>query len=60
MSNAKLAKDFEKIVGAGGVMHEESDLHAYSYDSAVLDPQVPALVVQAFQYRTARSYYQAL
>ncbi|WP_320175028.1 FAD-linked oxidase C-terminal domain-containing protein [Maridesulfovibrio sp.] len=46
MSNANLAKDFEKIVGAGNVMHEEADLHAYSYDSAVLDPQVPSLVVK--------------
>ncbi|WP_320170347.1 FAD-linked oxidase C-terminal domain-containing protein [Maridesulfovibrio sp.] len=46
MSNAKLAKEFEQIVGAEGVMHEEADLHAYSYDSAVLDPQVPALVVK--------------
>lgn len=46
MSNAKLAKEFEQIVGAAGVMHEEADLHAYSYDSAVLDPQVPALVIK--------------
>lgn len=46
MSNAKLAKDFEKIVGAGNVMHKEADLHAYSYDSAVLDPRVPSLVIK--------------
>ena len=31
-----LAKDFEAIVGADNVMTHEADLHAYSYDSAVL------------------------
>ncbi|SDL09117.1 glycolate oxidase [Maridesulfovibrio ferrireducens] len=46
MSNAKLAKEFEKIVGAEGVLHTEADLHSYSYDSAVLNPAVPSLVIK--------------
>ncbi|WP_027179907.1 FAD-linked oxidase C-terminal domain-containing protein [Maridesulfovibrio bastinii] len=46
MSNDKLMKEFEAIVGAEGVMNSESDLHSYSYDSAVLDPRVPAFVIK--------------
>lgn len=46
MSNDKLIKEFEAIVGPEGVMHSESDLHSYSYDSAVLDSKVPSIVVK--------------
>ncbi len=46
MSNDKLIKEFEAIVGADGVMHSESDLHSYSYDSAVLDSKTPSLVIK--------------
>ncbi len=44
--NKNLVRQFEKIAGAGNVMGEEADRHAYAYDSAVLDPVVPALVVR--------------
>lgn len=46
MSNNTLAKEFAKIVGADGVLDSEADRHSYSYDSAVLDPSVPALVIK--------------
>ncbi|CCO24934.1 FAD-binding oxidoreductase [Maridesulfovibrio hydrothermalis] len=46
MGAEKLIKDFQAIVGAENVMSSESDRHAYSYDSAVLDPAVPAFVVK--------------
>ncbi|MGE4519457.1 MAG: FAD-binding oxidoreductase [Desulfobacteraceae bacterium] len=46
MINKKLIKEFEAIVGKNGVMQSESDLHSYSYDSAVLEPVTPALVVK--------------
>lgn len=46
MSHEALIKEFEAIVGAENVMTAESDRHAYSYDAAVLDSQIPALVVR--------------
>lgn len=46
MANKKLIKEFESIVGSNGVLHSESDLHSYSYDSAVLDSVTPALVIK--------------
>ncbi|OEU68628.1 MAG: glycolate oxidase subunit GlcD [Desulfovibrio sp. S3730MH75] len=46
MGAEKLIKDFEAIVGSGGVLSSESDRHTYSYDSAVLDPALPAFVVK--------------
>jgi len=46
MINKKLIKEFEAVVGKNGVMQSESDLHSYSYDSAVLDPVTPALIVK--------------
>ncbi len=38
-------KDFEKIVGRGNVLASVADRQTYAYDSAVLDPVTPALVV---------------
>ena len=46
MSHDALIKEFEAIVGAENVMTAESDRHVYSYDAAVLDSQMPALVVR--------------
>ncbi|MDR2562856.1 MAG: FAD-binding oxidoreductase, partial [Prevotellaceae bacterium] len=43
--NTNLIKEFENIVGKEQVMATEVDRQAYSYDAAVLTPQVPALVV---------------
>ena len=46
MGAEKLIKDFEAAVGADNVMTSETDRHAYSYDAAVLDSVMPALVVR--------------
>lgn len=46
MINKNLINAFEAVVGKNGVMTAESDLHSYSYDSAVLDPQVPGIVIK--------------
>lgn len=44
--NDALIKDFQAIVGKENVMDTEPDRQAYSYDSAVLDPVTPDLVVR--------------
>ncbi len=36
----------KEIVGEGDLFYEEADLHTYSYDSAVLEPVVPEVVVR--------------
>ncbi|XPV77012.1 MAG: FAD-binding oxidoreductase [Desulfovibrio sp.] len=46
MGAEKLIKDFEAVVGAENVMTSETDRHAYSYDAAVLESVMPALVVR--------------
>ncbi|MCA1743778.1 MAG: FAD-binding protein, partial [Desulfovibrionales bacterium] len=46
MSSRSLEKEFAKIAGQENVMTQESDLHAYSYDSAVLDQVSPDIVVR--------------
>ena len=46
MSDDKLIKDFEAVVGKENVMTSETDRHSYSYDAAVLDSVMPALVVR--------------
>jgi glycolate oxidase len=46
MSADKLIKDFIAVAGAENVMTSETDRHAYSYDAAVLDSVMPALVVR--------------
>ncbi|MFW6428422.1 MAG: FAD-binding oxidoreductase [Desulfosalsimonas sp.] len=46
MTDKQFVRRFEQIAGAGNVMAEEADRQAYAYDSAVLDPVVPALVVR--------------
>ncbi|MDR3226157.1 MAG: FAD-binding protein [Prevotellaceae bacterium] len=43
--NKNLIKEFINIAGAEYVLYEEVDRQAYSYDAAVLTPQIPALVV---------------
>ncbi|MDR2405809.1 MAG: FAD-binding protein [Deltaproteobacteria bacterium] len=40
-----LIKDFKALLGEGSVLSEESDLLSYAYDSAVLPPKTPSLVV---------------
>ncbi|MDR1198615.1 MAG: FAD-binding protein [Prevotellaceae bacterium] len=43
--NVNLVKEFMAIVGRELVFADEAERQAYSYDAAVLTPQVPALVV---------------
>lgn len=46
MTKDTIIKEFEAIAGAENVMTGETDRHAYSYDAAVLDSVMPALVVR--------------
>lgn len=46
MASQALIKDFEALIGKENVFSSEADLQSYSYDSAVLTPVVPALVVR--------------
>ncbi|WP_272700576.1 FAD-binding oxidoreductase [Desulfovibrio sp. Fe33] len=46
MTKEAIVKEFENIAGAENVMTGETDRHAYSYDAAVLDSVMPALVVR--------------
>jgi glycolate oxidase len=46
MTKEAIIKEFETIAGAENVMTGETDRHAYSYDAAVLDSVMPALVVR--------------
>lgn len=46
MISASLTKEFEAIVGKENVFTSEPERQAYSYDSAVLEPVTPALVVR--------------
>ncbi len=45
MITHSLIKEFERLLGPENVMTDEADRHAYSYDSAVLEPVVPELVL---------------
>ncbi|WP_319543444.1 FAD-linked oxidase C-terminal domain-containing protein [uncultured Pseudodesulfovibrio sp.] len=46
MTKDAIVKEFEAVAGADNVMTSETDRHAYSYDAAVLDSVMPALVVR--------------
>ncbi|WP_461210447.1 FAD-binding oxidoreductase [Desulfocurvus sp. DL9XJH121] len=46
MPSDALVKEFQAIVGKENVLHSEADRQSYSYDSAVLEPVVPALAVR--------------
>ncbi len=46
MVSQALVKDFEAMLGKENVFSSEADRQSYSYDSAVLQPVVPALVVR--------------
>ncbi len=46
MHTKGVLKEFERILGKENVFSEETDLHAYSYDAAVLEPVTPALVLR--------------
>ena len=46
MPSDALIKDFQAIVGKENVLASEADRQSYSYDSAVLDPVVPAMAVR--------------
>jgi len=44
--NTSIIKEFAAVVGNDNVMASETDRHAYSYDAAVLNSVMPALVVR--------------
>jgi len=46
MIGRALIAEFEKLLGRDNVFADEADRHTYSYDAAVLDPVLPALVVR--------------
>lgn len=46
MINQAIIKEFEHILGKSGVFLDETDRHTYSYDAAVLEPVVPAVVLR--------------
>ncbi|AMK11274.1 MAG: FAD-binding oxidoreductase [Pseudodesulfovibrio sp.] len=46
MTKESIIKEFERAAGAENVMTSETDRHSYSYDAAVLDSVLPALVVR--------------
>ena len=46
MVSPALVKDFEAMLGKENVFSSEADRQSYSYDSAVLQPVIPALVVR--------------
>ena len=46
MVSQSIKQAFASVVGNDNVMDAEADKHSYSYDAAVLDPVLPALVVR--------------
>lgn len=46
MSNQALVQEFQRILGKEQVFLEETDRATYAYDAAVLEPVLPALVLQ--------------
>lgn len=46
MISPALIREFENILGSGSVMSQETDRHAYSYDSAMVEKVVPGLVLR--------------
>ncbi|MFO7876072.1 MAG: FAD-binding protein, partial [Desulfovermiculus sp.] len=46
MASSSLIKEFQSIIGSENVMTEEADRQVYAYDSAVIDPVIPELVVR--------------
>jgi glycolate oxidase len=46
MISSALVNEFRSILGKENVFYDEADRLAYSYDAAVLDPVVPAIVLR--------------
>jgi glycolate oxidase len=46
MASPSLIKEFQSLLGTENVMTEEADRQVYAYDSAVLEPVVPELVLR--------------
>lgn len=46
MASSSLIKEFQSILGPENVMTEEADRQVYAYDSAVLEPVIPELVIR--------------
>jgi len=50
MINSSLLKEFTDLLGRGNVFTDKADLVTYSYDAAVLDPVVPAVILRPANY----------
>lgn len=46
MISSSLIKEFQSVLGPENVMTEEADRQVYAYDSAVLEPIIPELVLR--------------
>jgi glycolate oxidase len=46
MASSSLIKEFQSIMGPENVMTEEADRQVYAYDSAVLEPVIPEIVLR--------------
>ena len=50
MIRSSLLKEFTDLLGCENVLTDKADLVTYSYDAAVLDPVVPAVVLRPANY----------
>ena len=50
MINGSLLKEFTDLLGRENVFTDKADLVTYSYDAAVLDPVVPAVILRPANY----------
>lgn len=46
MITSTLVKEFRRVLGSGNVFDDEADRVTYSYDAAVLEPVLPAVVLK--------------
>ncbi len=52
MINSSLLKKFTDLLGRENVFTDKADLVAYSYDAAVLEPVVPAVILRPVDYES--------
>ena len=50
MINGSLLKEFTDLLGRENVFTDKADLVTYSYDAAVLDPVIPAVILRPANY----------
>jgi hypothetical protein len=54
MITDSLRSSIKTIVGADNAWTDETDLHTYSYDAAVVDPVQPGLIIRPTSSEAAR------